>query len=167
MRSLMLKICRLLPSLRLYAQTYTGSREGGDAYVRVCLEMVIEDPDRLRPDEDLRTELYRLLHVVLARVSAREVWEEKVAFLPLRDEDFADLGESRHRIQQAILTLPPVKREIVLLSSLEDFDVDTIASIVGLNRMTVVQHLNNARHDIYRTVERAEAEAHRMQMVAV
>jgi DNA-directed RNA polymerase specialized sigma24 family protein len=167
MRSLMLKICRLLPSLRLYAQTYTGSRERGDAYVRVCLEMVIEDPERLRPDEDLRLELYRLLHVVFARIGMPETPKEKLAFLPLReDDDVDDLGDSRHRIQQAILTLPPLKREIVLLSSLEDFDVDTIASIVGLSRLTVVQQLNNARHDIYRTVEQAEAVSHRMQMAA-
>jgi DNA-directed RNA polymerase specialized sigma24 family protein len=159
MRTLMSNICRLLPALRLYAQTFTGSRERGDAYVRMCLEMIIEEPDRIRSDEDIRLELYRLFHLVIGRIGAPDLSDEKIAVLPLPLPAY--LEDSQYRIQEALLHLPPVSRECVLLSSLEGFNVDTVASIVGLSTAGVRQNLVQARCAMSQCVDQFEQQPYR------
>src|ERR1043165_7168158 len=62
-------IARHLPFLRRYARALTGSQERGDRYVHVCLETLLQEPQRIAPDRDVRLQLFALFHDVWAVVS--------------------------------------------------------------------------------------------------
>ena len=59
------EIIRALPGLRRYACALTGSTRSGDAYIRVALEALVEEPWRLPPESEVKPELYGLFHRAL------------------------------------------------------------------------------------------------------
>ena len=68
MTDLAQEIAVRLPYLRRYARALTGSQTRGDEYIRVCLEVLVEEPSRIADGEDLRVQLYRLFHEEGVRV---------------------------------------------------------------------------------------------------
>ena len=45
-------ISRALPFLRRYARAVTGSQKRGDEWVRLCAEVVLQQPDLIAKTED-------------------------------------------------------------------------------------------------------------------
>jgi len=113
-------IVRHIPYLRRYARALSGSQESGDQYVRVCLEVLVEEPDRLRPGPPLRLQLYRLFH---------RTWQG-VAQQIHRDD--LSVGSADSRFQAHLGKLPSRRREVLLLTAVEGFSLDEAAAILDI-----------------------------------
>jgi DNA-directed RNA polymerase specialized sigma24 family protein len=135
------EIARYLPFLRRYARALTGSQERGDRYVRVCLETLLEEPERIQPDLDARLQLYAVFHDVWAVV-------QSVAPEDVGDEQVRTSGADR--LQQGLAALPAIERQVLLLVSLEGFSYEETAQILGLERDEVRLLLHAAQEEMQR-----------------
>ena len=133
------EIARHLPFLRRYARALTGSQERGDRYVRVCLETLLEEPERIRPDDDPRLQLYSVFH---------DVWAVVQSVAPEAEEDTEQPGADR--LQQGLAALPAIERQVLLLISLEGFSYEETAQILGLERDEVRLLLHAAQEEMQR-----------------
>jgi CheY-like chemotaxis protein len=116
--SLSQQVGRHIPFLRRFSRALTGSREGGDAYALATLETLVAEQNdlsgsrRLRPGEDPKIALYRLL---------LDIW----AAAPINAHtDISDVEQGARRNLEAISLRP---RIAFLLSALEGFDVEEVA----------------------------------------
>ncbi|MDX1540923.1 MAG: hypothetical protein R3349_05915, partial [Geminicoccaceae bacterium] len=57
-----------IPYLRRHARLLTGSTEVGDEFVRLCLELIVAEPERI-VGKDLRAEVFSAFHAVWAAVN--------------------------------------------------------------------------------------------------
>ncbi|HEX7007740.1 MAG TPA: response regulator [Alphaproteobacteria bacterium] len=128
-----------LPYLRRYARALTGSQGIGDQYVRICLEMIVEDPSLIPTDVDLRLQLFCLFHQVWAATKPTEL-QERALRAPASGEP---IGEH-------LAVLPPVERQTLLLVSLEGFSFADTAYILGLSEAEARSFFNRAQEDIRR-----------------
>jgi CheY-like chemotaxis protein len=127
-----------LPYLRRYARALTGSQGIGDQYVRICLEMIVEDPSLIPEDIDLRLQLFSLFHQAWAATRPTELRERA-----MRATAADSLGEQ-------LAVLPPVERQTLLLVSLEGFSFTDTAYILGLTEAEARDFFNRAQDDIRR-----------------
>jgi len=118
------QIARHIPFLRRFSRALTGSREGGDAYALATLEtLVAEQGDqsggsRLRPGEDPKIALYRLL---------LDIWS--AAPINAHTDPPAELERGARRNLEAISLRP---RIAFLLSALEGFALEEVASTLDV-----------------------------------
>ena len=56
------EIVRSIPYLRRYARALTGSQVRGDQYVRLCLEAIIAEPEKIKPTGDFHQQLFAVFH---------------------------------------------------------------------------------------------------------
>lgn len=54
-----------LPYLRRYGRAISGSQQNGDALVARLLETLVADPAAVDTGNDLRIQLYRMVHDIL------------------------------------------------------------------------------------------------------
>ena len=129
-------IIRWLPHLRRHAHTLTGSRERGDSYVMACLSVIVSEPERIDPDSDVRFGLFKLFHTI---------WQMVDRKYPLTGADPAvdDLA-----LCQGLAELPPLSRQILLLTSMEGFSLAETAAITGVAMDVVAQTLETARAQV-------------------
>jgi len=127
------EIIRALPGLRRYACALTGSTQSGDAYIRVALEALVEEPWRLPPEGEVKPELYGLFHRALQICNFQELSSQAPP------EAHSDL---HHRLLQLSL----VSRKLLLLVDLEDFPVDHAAELLRLSESEAEWRLATARH---------------------
>ena len=66
------KIIENLRYLRRYARALLGSQQTGDTYVRICLEDLLVEPDRISAEGDVRLQLFRLFHDVWSRTGVHD-----------------------------------------------------------------------------------------------
>ncbi len=128
------QIASLLPGLRRYARAVTGDRRSGDRYVRVTLEILAEEPWRLRPGCDVRFRLYKLFDDVL---SAFEPGPGK--------DDSADEMDPYHRLRHGVLDLPLMSRKLLLLVTVERFPLRRAAELIHMPAREAEVHLAGAR----------------------
>ena len=92
--------------------------------------------------------LYRILlnECLNARRERRPqepIWPERApAATPL---DALEASERRHRVQQALLTLPHDYREVIVLRHFAELGYDEIAATLGIASKTVKSRLHTAR----------------------
>jgi RNA polymerase sigma factor (sigma-70 family) len=129
-----------IPYLRRHARLLTGSQEVGDEYVRICLEMVIAEPQHLA-NGDLKVQLFRAFHAVW-RVVTTTINDSS----PLERVDFSD------RLEQGITALPPLERRVLLLAVVEKFTYAEVARILDLDEGEVGELLARARQDLHQQV---------------
>jgi CheY-like chemotaxis protein len=116
------EIAKRLPYLRRYARALTGRQERGDRYIRVCLEVLVKEPQRIVPGADVRLQLYRLFHEIWTPLAGGDV-----------DVPTFDRPASAQRSVEAKLeALTPRERQILLLTTLEGFSIEHAGEIVGL-----------------------------------
>ena len=125
------EIVRHLPFMRRYARALLGEQRRGDNCVRVCLEALLVEPDRIEGEGDVRAQLYRLLHETLDR-------------LVLAEEDAVE-DPAAARLEQRIGTLPTVERSALLLVMLESFDLEDTAFILRRPASEVADLVERAR----------------------
>lgn len=129
-------IVKLLPYLRRYARALTGSQQTGDQYVRVAIEAIIAEPDRMKKASDVRVELFRVFH---------DAWSIFDRAIPA---DRVNGGDEALSAQLA--SLPSLERQVLLLVSLEGFTTTEAALILELEESEVHEHLNAARAELKR-----------------
>lgn len=132
------RIVRHIPLLRRYARALVGAQDRGDAYVRICLETLLEEPERLEPDGDLRLQLYALFHDIWTIVSAdgSSPFDSGVDAL------------NGNPLERGLAALPPVERQVLLLVSMEGFTFDEVSFILKIEESEVRDHLDHARGEI-------------------
>ncbi len=131
------QIVAVLPYLRRYARALTGSQDRGDQYVRVCLEAVLKEPERIKSHEDVRLQLFTLFH---------DVWAMVDSIAPQPERSHPD-GETA-QVEQSVVTLPPLERQVLLLVFLERFPIADVARILDLGEHEVLVLLDRAKADI-------------------
>src|SRR5215470_11525699 len=95
-----------LPSLRRYGRALTGDRRTADRYILLALEILSEEPGRIRPRHDVKFHLYRLFNDVLS------VFETE-------SSNDVDREDPYHRLRLGVLGLPLLNRKLLLLVMLE------------------------------------------------
>ena len=126
------EIADVLPSLRRYGRAVTGDRRTGDRYILVALEILSEEPWRIRTGQDVKFRLYKLFDDVLS------IFEPG----PMKDADRAD---PYHRLRRGVLDLPLLSRKLLLLVMLERFSVARAAELLELPEREAEIHLAGAR----------------------
>jgi len=122
--------------LRRYARALVGSQQVGDQYVRVCLETLLAEPDRLPAGTDIRLGLFRLFHQAWSRTGAAVAGSEP------NESDAANLVDLS--VESRLQALPTPERQVLLLTSLEGFSPAEAAQILGVPEAEARQLLVSA-----------------------
>ncbi|WP_185961271.1 response regulator [Telmatospirillum sp. J64-1] len=129
------RIVQQFPYLRRYARALTGSQIRGDNYVRACIEALLADPSLVSADQDLRLRLFSFFHDVWTLVHSSE-----------EEGEHQDGGDPLPTLE----ALPPINRQVLLLTSLEGFTLAETAWMLGLTQQEVRDHLSRAREELGR-----------------
>jgi DNA-directed RNA polymerase specialized sigma24 family protein/CheY-like chemotaxis protein len=132
-------IAEHLPYLRRYARALCGTQKSGDAYVRACLETIVADPSVIGGDATPRVGLYRLFHTLWgsANVDLRAVAGSRTASAT------ATAG-----VEKRLSDLTPARRQALLLTAMEGFNVGDTARILGVGEDEVKQMVAQAVREI-------------------
>jgi len=114
------KIVENLRYLRRYARALLGSQQTGDTYVRICLEDLLQEPDRISATGDVRLQLFRLFHDVWSRTG-------------FHDRDDGESTPNDLSVEARLQALPVSERQILLLTTLEGFSVQDASQILGIS----------------------------------
>lgn len=128
-----------LPYLRRHARALVGSQASGDAYVVATLESIIAAPEEF-PHTDVKVGLYRMFHAIWSSASVEPDAEEG------QEEIGADEGVAQRRLSK----LTPLSRQAFLLTILEGFNHQEVATILGLPADGVDHLITEAVADIER-----------------
>ncbi len=129
--SLAASITPHLPFLRRYARALTGSQTAGDAYVRATLEAILARKEALGDDASPRVALYRLFHAV---------WSGTADVMRPQD-----IEQGPATPDERLQALPPSNREALLLSSVERFSREDIATILSKSESQVDEEIAAAQ----------------------
>ena len=125
-----------VPYLRRHARLLTGSQELGDEFVRLCLELVVAEPEWLEGD-NLRVQLFRAFHAAWTRV------HETIA-----DESAMGEVELVERVRQGLAGLPSAERRTLALIVVEEFTYEDTAYILGMTVDQVRRSVAKARSEL-------------------
>lgn len=126
-----------LPFLRRYARALTGSQNSGDAHVRASLEAAIADRSVLDTSLPSRVALYRLFHAV---------WNSAGATLDAANDEGE--GDGGNGPEDRLRRLPPISRQALLLTAMENFSEKEAAQILGVETDDVATLTEKARQEI-------------------
>lgn len=112
------QIAAELPYLRRYARALTGSQDTGDRYAAATLEAIIEDPRSIDELGNVKIGLFKAFHAI---------WSTAGAPVGAPDSSLSATAQ-RH-----LSRLTPNTREALLLHSIEGFNEDEIAQIMGVS----------------------------------
>ncbi len=129
-------IIAYVPYLRRHARLLTGSQELGDEFVRLCLELVVAEPEWLEGD-NLRVQLFRAFHAAWTRV------HETIA-----DETTMGEVELVERVRQGLAGLPGPERRTLALIVVEEFTYEDTAYILGMSVEEVRRSVAKARSEL-------------------
>ena len=114
------QVAMYLPQLRRFSRALTGSQQSGDAYVAAVLEALIAEPTALKPESNIRVELYRIFCK----------WWESIS-LNLQSAPAGSEPSWIAAAQKRLSGMPPLAREAFLLMTVEGFSVDEISTVLG------------------------------------
>ena len=127
-------IAEHLPYLRRYARALCGTQRSGDAYVRACLEAIVADTSVLDARLSPRVGLYRLFHTL---------WNSAHIDSPAtgakRDTD---------AVERRLSELTPARRQALLLTAMEGFNISDTADILGVDEDEVKEMVGQAVREI-------------------
>jgi DNA-directed RNA polymerase specialized sigma24 family protein/CheY-like chemotaxis protein len=129
-----------VPYLRRHARLLSGSKDVGDEYVRICLELIMAEPERL-DGADQRILLFRAFHAVWSAINETGQRRQREA---VSRED---------RLDQGLAALAPIERRVLLLTVVEEMSLDEVALVLGLDGATARAHLASARANLKHEVE--------------
>lgn len=111
-------VARHLLYLRRYARALTGNQTSGDQYAVAVLESIVADPGMLAAHDDPKISLFSVFH---------SIWSTSGA--PVADAD----GAFARAAQAHLASLTHNSREALLLSTIEGFQHDEVAAIMGID----------------------------------
>jgi CheY-like chemotaxis protein len=137
--SLSTRIAPHLPYLRRFSRAVTGSQTSGDAYVAAALEALIADTSIFPEASSDRIALYKLFSRLFGSAS-----------IPIPEPASGFAWEQRAARNLSSLAERP--RQAFLLVSVEGFDNDQAAEVLGIDGATFTRLLNEASEEISRQV---------------
>lgn len=129
----------LTPRLRRHARLLSGSQQIGDEYVRICLELIVAEPDHLEGGP-VPLRLFRAFH---------QVWNAIATTLEPPTEEAEGLAA---RLEHGLANLPSLQRRVLLLTVVEEFSPEQVAEILDLEPALVRPLLADARQELAREV---------------
>ncbi|WP_129776321.1 response regulator [Peristeroidobacter soli] len=127
-------IAEHLPYLRRYARALCGTQKSGDAYVRACLEAIVADTSVLDARLSPRVGLYRLFH---------KLWNSAHVEVPA-----AALKRDADGVERRLSELTPARRQALLLTAMEGFNISDAAHILSVDEEEVKQMVSQAVREI-------------------
>ncbi len=160
MNDLMLLLEPLIPALRRYASALMRERAAADDLVQDCLERAIGRWHQRRPDGDVRTWLFTILHNLA--VSRMRQAVRRGPHTTLDDAPEAATGRPatqesalRHRdLLRGLAALPDPQRAVLLLVGVEDLSYAEAARVLDIPVGTVMSRLSRAREKLLQAMER-------------
>jgi CheY-like chemotaxis protein len=137
MQDVAARILATLPRLRRYAYVLMGSRERADTYIRLSLEVLVEDIDRVALNSDVRLRMFQFFHTVINMVDG--------SFFPFHMPDAS--GDSR--LHDAVGALAPRSRAVLLLTCMEGFRIEDVGTILGVDPEFARGLLRSAQREIH------------------
>jgi DNA-directed RNA polymerase specialized sigma24 family protein/CheY-like chemotaxis protein len=128
------RIAAHLPYLRRYARALTGDQTRGDALVRATLEAALQDPSLQQRLEGGRVPLFRAFTQIFTR-----------AF-----EEGDSGGDSLIPAELRLISLAPLPRQALLLTSLEEFSPIQAGEILNATPEQVQELVETAMAEIAR-----------------
>jgi CheY-like chemotaxis protein/DNA-directed RNA polymerase specialized sigma24 family protein len=127
-------IAEHLPYLRRYARALCGTQKSGDAYVRACLEAIVADTSVMDARLSPRVGLYRLFH---------KLWNSAHVEIPS-----AMMKRDADGVERRLSELTPARRQALLLTAMEGFNISDTAHILSVNEEEVKQMVGQAVREI-------------------
>jgi RNA polymerase sigma-70 factor, ECF subfamily len=146
------------------ARRILGSHEGADEAAQETFVRAWRSLGQFRGDARLATWLVRIaLNVSRTLLAARRPEggldaAEQVADEAEGPEAAAERAESGRRVRQAVLTLPPRQREVVVLKVFSGMTYDEVAAAMDLSVGAVKAHFHQAIHNLRRRMGALGAE---------
>jgi CheY-like chemotaxis protein len=125
-----------LPYLRRYARALTGTQSSGDRYALATLEAVVADASVISDAPSPKIGLFRAFHIIWASSGAPTA----------SDGGFEDVLEER--AHSRLSALQSNTREALLLSSVEGFAVEDVASIMQTSVAEAGDLIERAQSDM-------------------
>lgn len=149
----------LIPALRRYAGSLTRNPAETDDLVQDCLERAVAHWGRRREGGDVKTWLFTILHNLFVSGVRRRA--RRGAHMPIDDAGESALMQAppqehslRHReLVNAVATLPPDQKSVLLLVTVEDMSYAEVAKVLGVPIGTVMSRLSRARERLRRGLE--------------
>ena len=113
-------VLRHVPHLRRHARLLSGSKDVGDEYVRIALELIMAEPERLAGGDE-RILLFRAFHAV---------WSALNESGRRRSADAVTIEE---RLDQGLAALAPIERRVLLLAVVEEMSLEQVALVLDLD----------------------------------
>ena len=110
-----------LPYLRRYGRAISGSQQAGDALVARLLETLVERPDAVDATDDLRIQLYRMVHDNFSQLAEQAE----------TGGDAEDVSAEAAIADARLRRIPSLARQALLLTAVEGFDEEEIGQIIG------------------------------------
>jgi DNA-directed RNA polymerase specialized sigma24 family protein len=137
--SLAREIAPHLPLLRRYARALTGAQASGDAFVAAALEAIVANPAEFPSDLEPRAGLYKVFH---------RIWES--ANVEVEREGGGEESASAKKAQERLRALAPLTRQVLLLTTLENFTPQETSEILGRDPENVNALLDEAIEELDR-----------------
>lgn len=145
-----------------FAYRLLGSVEVAEDVTHDCFLSLIKRPGSFDPSRGgLRTYLYaaaRNLSLKFFRSSVREGSLEELGsepFLPIKEQPLHRLldRELSEKVKEAVMSLPPLQREALVLFEYEGLALSEIAAVVGSDVGAVKARLHRARERLRTTLQ--------------
>ena len=145
-----------------FAYRMTGSSSTAEDVVQDCFVAFWQKPQAYAPSRGA----LRAFLLGIARNLVLKRWRSERPHEPLNDsmEDESRIGaafdiegqERAEAVKRAILLLPPLQREAVILAEYEEMSLDQIAAVTGVDVGAVKGRLHRARESVRRAVDLEE-----------
>ncbi|PKP98012.1 MAG: response regulator, partial [Alphaproteobacteria bacterium HGW-Alphaproteobacteria-13] len=129
-----------LPYLRRYGRAISGSQQAGDALVARLLETLVERPDAVDAEQDLRIQLYRMVHDNFSLMVEQAAADGDGEPVP------AETAIADARLRR----IPSLARQALLLTAVEGFDEADTGRIIGRDTDAVRALIAEAMDEIDR-----------------
>lgn len=147
------QIVALLPRLRRFAYSLTGSLDEADDLVQAACERALGRLDQFTPDSRLDSWMFRIVQTVWidrTRYGARwrKVSDPQILEALAHDARIYEQTEARHTlalVRAAIARLPEEQRLVIALVAIDGMSYQEAANTLGVPTGTVMSRLARAR----------------------
>ncbi len=167
MQAVQAEMLALLPRLRRFARSLSGTGDAADDLVQATCERGLRSLSTWTPGTRLDSWLFRILHNQWIDGHRRRRTEAAVELdddLPVGSEDGRRTIEARRELAEvgaAIEALPAPQKAVLLLVCVEDLSYRDAADILGVPIGTVMSRLARAREALAIALDRAPARSRR------
>jgi RNA polymerase sigma-70 factor (ECF subfamily) len=137
-----------------YSWLMCGQREDAEEVAQETMLRVFQYLDQLRDPEHVRSWVFRIAKNVCLMKRRKSVFapEQEIPLDTMAVADWSDLpdcqllrSELRSVLDQAIASLPPIYRSVLLLRDVEELSTEATAEILDLTTDAVKTRLHRAR----------------------